>query len=270
MSGGRASVRICGVLAIVLTASASIHASQTASLDRQAVVQFVRDLHDTIKRDDRQAVAARVRYPLTVFAGGVRIPIADAAAFVASYDIVLTPALQALVASAAASAGSPGGALTTTGDFATIGADAVRIERINGALTITRITVPLGAAAAPGPDARAGRGGRAHDQTPQRLSLGVGQLRRAGVLAAGERDTYVISAVKNQFLDLRITGVAGRAIVARLTNVRTGKAVDDRAHEGVRTWTGRLPDEGDYRIDVVRLDTGRDPRLSYVLTVVKQ
>jgi hypothetical protein len=58
--------------------------------------------------------------------------------------------------------------------------------------------------------------------------------------------------------------------VARLTNVRTGKAVDDRAHEGVRTWTGRLPDEGDYRIDVVRLDTGRDPRLSYVLTVVKQ
>jgi len=269
MSGGGPEVRIRCVLAIVLTASAATHASQTASLDRQAVVQFVRDLHDTINRDDRQAVAARVRYPLTVFAGGVRIPIADAAAFVASYDIVLTPALKALVASAAAGAGSPGGALTT-GEVATIGADAVHIERVNGALTITRITVPLGAAAAPGPDARPGRGGRAHNQTPQRLYLGVGQLRRAGALAAGERDTYVISAVKNQFLDLRITGVAGRAIVARLTSVRTGKAVDDRAHAGVRTWAGRLPDEGDYRIDVVRLDTGRDPRLSYVLTVVKQ
>ncbi len=254
------------VLVIALATSAATHASQPASLDRQAVVQFVRDLHDKISRNDRQAVAARVRYPLTVFAGGVRIPIADAAALVTSYDIVMTPALKALVASAA----SPGGALTTTGEYATIGADALRIERVNGALTITRISVPLGAIAVPGPDARAGHGGRPHDQSPQRLYLGVGQLRRAGALAAGARDTYVISAAKNQFLDLRITGVAGRAIVARLTNLRTGKAVDERAQEGVRTWAGRLPDEGDYRIDVVRLDAGRDPRLSYVLTVVKQ
>ena len=258
------------VLAIVLATSAATHAGQPASLDRQAVVQFVRDLHDEITRDDRQAVAARVRYPLTVFAGGLRIPIPDAAAFVTSYDVVVTPAVKALVASAAASVRSPGGALTTTGEFATIGADAVRIERVNGALTITRITAPLGVAAAPGPDARAGRAGRAHDQTPQRLYLGVGQLLRAGALAAGERDSYIINAAKNQFLDLRITGVAGRAIVARLTNMRTRKAVDERAQEGVRTWAGRLPDEGDYRIDVVRLDTGRDPRLSYVLTVVKQ
>ena len=109
MSGGGLEVRVRCILAIVLAASAATHASQTASLDRQAVVQFVRDLHDKISRDDRQAVAARVRYPLTVFAGGVRIPIADAAAFVTSYDIVLTPALKALVASTAASAGSPGG-----------------------------------------------------------------------------------------------------------------------------------------------------------------
>src|SRR5689334_4825253 len=146
MNGGRAEVLSPCVLVIALAASAATHASQPASLDRQAVVQFVRDLHDKISRDDRQAVAARVRYPLTVFAGGVRIPIADAAALVTSYDIVITPALKALVASAAA----PGGALTTTSEYATIGADAVRIERVNGALTITRITVPLGAVAVPG------------------------------------------------------------------------------------------------------------------------
>jgi len=259
----------CGI-AIVLATSAASHAAQTAPLDRQAVVQFVRDLHEQIGRDDRQAVAARVRYPLTVLAGGVRIPIADAAAFVTSYDVVLTPALKALVANAASSGRSPRGALTTTDEFATIGDDAVRIERVNGALAITRITVPLGAAAAPGPTVRPDRGERAPARVPQRLYLGVGQLRRAGALAAGGRDSYVISAAKNQFLDLRITGVAGRAIVARLTNVRTGTAVDERAQAGVRTWAGRLPDEGDYRIDVVRLDTGGDPRLSYVLTVVKQ
>jgi hypothetical protein len=31
-----------------------------------------------------------------------------------------------------------------------------------------------------------------------------------------------------------------------------------------------MPEEGDYRIEVVRLDTGHEPRLSYVMTVVKQ
>jgi hypothetical protein len=259
------------VLAIVLTTSAATHATQTASLDQRAVVQFVRDLHDTISRDDRQAVAARVRYPLTVFAGGLRIPIVDAAAFVASYDIVVTPALKALVASAATPAsGSPRRTLAVSAEFATIGADAVRIERVNDVLTITRITVPLNAADAPGPPVGATRGGRAQERAPQRLYLGVGQLRRSGALAAGQRDTYVITAAKNQFLDLRITGVAGQAIVARLTNARTGKAIDERAQAGVRTWVGRMPEEGDYRIEVVRLDTGHEPRLSYVMTVVKQ
>jgi hypothetical protein len=264
-------VSIRCVLAIVLTTSAATHATQTASLDQRAVVQFVRDLHDTISRDDRQAVAARVRYPLTVFAGGVRIPIVDAAAFVASYDIMVTPALKALVASAATPAGSsPRGTLAVSAEFATIGGDAVRIERVNDVLTITRITVPLNAADAPGPPTGAGRGGRAQERAPQRLYLGVGQLRRSGALAAGQRDTYVITAAKNQFLDLRITGVAGQAIVARLTNARTGKAIDERAQAGVRTWAGRMPEEGDYRIEVVRLDTGHEPRLSYVMTVVKQ
>ena len=257
------------VLVIALATSAAIDAGQTASLDQRSVLLFVRDLHDKMSRDDRQAVAARVRYPLTVFAGDVRIPIADAAAFVTSYEIVVTPALKGLVASAAAGGSAPG-ALTMNAEFATIGADAVRIARVNAVLMITRIAVPLNATDVP--DRATGAGGGRHppERTPHRLYLGVGQLRRAGALAIGQRDTYVISAAKNQLLELRITGVADRAIVARLTSARTGKPVDERAQAGVRTWAGRLPDEGDYRIDVVRLDTGHEPRLSYMMTIVKQ
>src|SRR6185436_15700443 len=101
-------------------------------------------------RDDRPAIAARVRYPLTVFVGGVRIPIASAAALIEQYDIVFTPALKAAIADARGSAGRAGGtALTMTPKSASIGADTVRIERIDDALTITRITVPLAAAGAP-------------------------------------------------------------------------------------------------------------------------
>jgi hypothetical protein len=210
-----------------------------------------------------------VRYPLTVFAGDVRIPIANAAAFIDSYDIFFTPALKAVIADAAAPARPPD-ALAVSAAFATIGADAVRIERVNDRLTITRITVPLGASAPPIAGDSGGRRAAAYDRSPQRLFLDVGQVQRAGGLAPGQRDRYLLSATKNQLLEVRITGVAGQAVVARITNARTGKPIDERARSGVRTWAGRVPEEGDYRIDVVRVETGREPRMSYLMTVVKQ
>ena len=73
---------------------------------RVAVIQFVRELQRNLARDDRPAIAARVRYPLTVFVGGVRIPISSAAALIEQYDIVFTPALKAAIADAR---GSPAG-----------------------------------------------------------------------------------------------------------------------------------------------------------------
>jgi hypothetical protein len=264
-----ASRRLGGVVGALAIAVASA-AGQRSSLDEAAVIQFVRELQRNLARDDRPAIAARVRYPLTVFVGGVRIPISSAAALIEQYDIVFTPALKAAIADARGSAGRAGGtALTMTPEFASIGADTVRIERIDDALTITRITVPLAAAGAP--DASSGsRRAPPRYRPPQRLHLDVGQLRRAGALAAGERDAYLISASRNQVLELRITGVAGRAVVVRVMNVKTGKPLDDRAENGVRTWVGRIPADGDYRIDVVRLEAAGEPRLSYLMTISKR
>jgi hypothetical protein len=259
--------QLVGVLAIAVATSA---AAQRSSLDEGAVMQFVRELQRILARDDRQAIAARVRYPLTVLVGGVRIPIPSPAALIENYEIVFTPVLKAVIADARAPARrSAGAALAVTADFASIGADAVRIERIDDALKITRITVPLAAA-----DARdsASGSGRApgHDRAAQRLLFGVGQLQRAGALAASERDAYLIGAMKNQLLDVRITGVAGRSVVARIVNARTGKPIDERAQNGVRTWVGRIPEDGEYRIDVIRLEAAGEPRLSYLMTVSKR
>jgi len=259
--------RVVGVLAIAVATSA---AGQRSSLDEGAVMQFVRELQRNIARDDRQAIAARVRYPLTVFVGGVRIPISSVAALVEQYEVVFTPALKAVIADARPSVGRPAGAaLTVTADFASIGADAVRIERIDDALKVTRITVPLAAASAPD-SATGGSLAPRHDRPPQRLFFGVGQLQRAGALAAGERDAYLITATKNQLLEMRITGVAGRSVVARMMNARTGKPIDERAQNGVRTWVGRIPEDGEYRIDVVRREAAGEPRLSYLMTVSKR
>ena len=76
----------------------------------------------------------------------------------------------------------------------------------------------------------------------------------------------MLSARKNQLLELRVTGVSGRDIVVRIASAESGAPVDARARDGVRTWIGRLPDDGDYRIDVVRLAAGAT-ELPYVFVI---
>ena len=66
---------------------------------------------------------------------------------------------------------------------------------------------------------------------------------------------------------MRINGVSGRDIVARIADVKSRAPIDSRAREGVRTWIGRIPDDGDYRIEVVRLAGGDAGRLAYVMVV---
>ncbi len=239
---------------------------QTPGLGERLAAMFVRELQRALARDDRAAVSALVHYPLTVFAGGLRIPIPDAAALLQSYDVIFSPALKTLIARAAISArGRPGPAasVAVTADLVTIGGDAVRVEPVGGGLRITRIAVPLAPSVVEG-DAAAKGGGR-HE--PQRLAIGIGRIQRAGALARRERDVYLLSAMKNQLLEVRINGVSGRDIVARIINVNNRAPIDSRAHDGVRTWIGRVPENGDYRIDVVRLATGGDPRLPYVMVV---
>ena len=69
---------------------------QTSVFDDRSVSTFLRDLQRSVARDDRPAVSALVQYPLTVFAGGVRIPIRDAAALLQNYDVVFSPALKTI------------------------------------------------------------------------------------------------------------------------------------------------------------------------------
>ena len=241
-------------------------AVQKPLVDDRLAAMFLRELQRDVARDDRAAVSALIQYPLIVFAGGVRIPITDAAALVQNYDVVFSPALKTLISRAATPARGrsvPSATVIVTADVITIGVDAVRIEPVGGELKITRITVPL-AGSSVGSAAGVSRGG---GRDPQRLVLSVGQIQRAGALARGERDAYLLSATKNQLLDVRINGVSGRDIVARIISMTNGAPIDSRARDGVRIWTGRIPEDGDYRIDVVRLAPDGASRLPYVIVV---
>jgi hypothetical protein len=249
------------VAAIAVTIGA-----QRSALDDRSVSLFLRELQRDVARDDRPAVSALIQYPLTVFAGGIRIPIGDAASLIKTYDIVFSPALKTLIAQASRSDRRRSGSTASVAifsDVAIIGVNAIHIGLIGGALKITRITVPTAGSAAE----RAAGGSRAAGRAPQRLILGVGQLQRAGALARGEHDAYLLTAKKNQLLEVRINGVSGRDIVARITSITSRAPIDSRARDGVRTWIGRIPDDGEYRIEVVRLAAGDAPRLPYVMVV---
>ena len=58
-----------------------------------------------------------------------------------------------------------------------------------------------------------------------------------------------------------------RDIVAHVMEADTATPLDDRARDGVRVWTGRVPASGTFRIDIVREARGGDPVLTYALSV---
>jgi hypothetical protein len=234
------------VAAIVVAAAAQV------TLDRAEVARFVDTLRAAIARGDRAAVAAGVRYPMTMFASGVRIPIHDAASFVQSYDAVFPVALRQAIAKTPP---------VVVGEVATI-AQFVEIRRVNGELKMTRIDLPAAADATAAPTGHAPPA-RAE---PDRLGIAIGRVQRAGTLAAGGRDRYVIYAEKNRLLDLRVDGVRGQDIVLHVVDATSGAPLDARAKAGVRAWAGRVPADGDYRIDVERRTAGTD-RMPYTLTV---
>jgi hypothetical protein len=237
-------------------------------LDERLVAPFLRELQRAVTRDDREAVAGKVQYPLIVFAAGIRIPLADAAALVQTYDVIFSPALKAVITEASLPTRGrtvPKYPVSVVADGVIVGNEVIRIQLVGGALKVTGIKVPL--APPSDPVTAAPSRATASRREPRRLRLEVGQARLSGALAPGARDAYVVSVKRNQLLEVRIDGVRGRDIVTRIVNANNRAPLDTRARDGVRTWTGRVPEDADYLIDVVRLAPAGEPRLPYVVVI---
>jgi hypothetical protein len=260
-----AAVRAWCVPIVVCGLSATLAAgARQAVIDDAAVQRFLGELQRSVARDDRAAVARLMHYPLTVRAAGVRIPIPDRAALFKYYDAVFSPSLKNVIARAElvrAGEPAPAVAVTVSESGAFVHGDAVVIERVGDSLKVTR----LSAAVAPVERAPT-RAGPAPSREPRRISMGLRTVRLDGFLSEGGRDSYLIWADKNQLLEVRIMGVRDRDIVARIVRVETRAPLDASAGEGARTWVGRIPESGEYRIDVVRLARGPGP-MSYVVSM---
>ncbi|MCA1583530.1 MAG: hypothetical protein LC791_01700 [Acidobacteria bacterium] len=248
-------------LTAVLLASASQGQGRFAAAgvtDEASVIRFLTQLQGTIARGDRHAVAALVHFPIVATIDQLRVPIADASTFVERYDLLFTSELKNAIAQASASPDAPSSLLATP-EGLVIGRNLVVIRPIGGSLKITALTVPT-------PSSTATRRGSV--EAPERISVRAGPnpTQMSGSLASSATGAYLLRASRGQLIEVRIDGVPGREVVARLFDSASGEALDARAKEGVRAWSGRAPKDGDYRIDVVRTTAGPSP-LPYTLSV---
>jgi hypothetical protein len=220
--------------------------------DERSGANFLAALQAASDRNDRAAIAAMVEYPIRIVVSGWIIPVADRRTFITSFDAFFTEEIKDLVAEAATH--RP----VKPADVISLGNGALRAMRINGRFKIIGIAPP-----APSRKVRAARRGTIV------VSFRTGQSSAAftGTLAAGEHQRYMVRASRNELLDVRVDRVSGRDIVARVFDAATRTAIDARAQEGTRVWTGRLPATGDYLIDVVRTVPPGEAVLTYWLTV---
>ena len=80
------------VMAWLLAVSAVGHA-QTPGVDA-----FLTQLQRASQADDRNTIAALIRYPITISIGGLRVPFADAASFLERYDDIFNAPLRDAIA----------------------------------------------------------------------------------------------------------------------------------------------------------------------------
>ncbi len=235
-------------LAALALGSLLAGAAGDSSADR-----FLAALQAASDRDDRAAIAGMVQYPIKAFVSGWIIPIADRKTFITSFDAFFTEEIKDLIAEAAARP-----RLVKPNDVIVLGSGALRAMRVDGRFKIIGISVP--------PVSKKVRGAR-RGTTVVSFRTGESSAAFTGTLGAGEHERYVVRASRNELLDVRVERVRGRDIVARVSDAATRTAIDARAQEGSRVWTGRIPASGDYLIDVVRTAPPGEAVLTYWLTI---
>jgi hypothetical protein len=225
-------------MAHAIAAVALFVLSASAAYAQSSPEQFFDALRWAIRSGDRAAVIGRIRYPIAVRIGGLRVPFSDAAALLARYDEIFTPALVSEIT------------------------QQVRVQQINGQWRITAIDVP-DAGADPPPAAGV------QTSEPRRVGIrgGPRPTRVSGALQPGGTDAYVLFVPKGRVLEVRVERVQGRAALLRVVHAATGAPFNPRIAGESRVVTGTSADSADYRIEIRRGDSGDPAPLPYVVAL---
>jgi hypothetical protein len=245
----------------VARVQAQAQSSSTGAGLAQRASAFVTTLAQAMARQDRAAVADLIRYPTAATVGSVNIPLTNRAGFLKVYDGIFTAELRCLVETSAA-AGASG--IRVEGRGVSFAEGRVQAQDVDGTLKITRINVPpAGGAAAPPPS------------KPRRVTLrSMGKTQFSGRLYGDGVDAYIVSLKKGDVVEARIEKFPGRSAALRVVEQKTGKVLDrpaPKASDGTaaapRVWTDTIREDGDYRVEVVRLASYCAPSITYLLTI---
>ena len=243
--------RVLVVAAVWLVCVSAVEAQSPAET-------FLAELQTALRNNDRAAVAARVRYPVTVTIAGLRVPFADSGALLARYDDIFTPALVETIARA----GTP----ALTGEPIVIGNYNLVIQRIGEQWKIIAIAVPP-----PEPDSTTSetrpRGSPAEGPTRVGIRGGPRPTQFPGALFRGATDIYVLWVPKGRVLEVRLNRVQGRSALIRVVHAKTGAPFNPRITGAARVVTGIAPESADYLIEVRREESGDSAPLPYMVSL---
>jgi hypothetical protein len=217
-------------------------------------------LVEALDGGDRRQVAAMFSYPLRINVPTLPfpIPVDDATSMLQMYDMFFTPELRcAIEGSRVPQVGQPQPKypLLTAEGVVTLGDGLVVAQQTPAGWRIARMTV-------------IGHGGPVEGRREQvRLRGGAGQLQFGGRLSGNGTDTYTIAALQGDLLQARIERFPGRSLLMRVIELKTGNVVAGASTEYARTWAGRVPNTGDYRLEIVRRGAFCDPSVTYLLTL---
>jgi hypothetical protein len=236
------------VMALLL-AVAAVGRAQTPGVEA-----FLAQLQRASQADDRNAIAALIRYPITVSIGGLRVPFADAASFLERYDDIFNPPLRDAIARGSA-----------------IDTDFIVIAPVEGQLRITSITVPqlaAGGSAAVVPPVD-GAKDTARKQEPRRIAIRVGPrpTQIPGLLARDGTDVHILFLPRGRLAGIRLERVPAGLAVIRVVHARTGAPLDARPSANGRFVSGRPSEDGDYRIEVRATGAWDAGHLPYMLSL---
>jgi len=245
------------VLLISWSAASAGAQPPSASAPEGKAVAFAQRLLSAMSHRDVETLASLFRFPVTVRAGGVALPIANAAALTKAFDTVFTPELGCALERSTQTAGGrgPDDAIRKEGDGLSIGRGAVHVQPSGDSLAITRIDEPAGASPA------------APRSQPRRVDV-PSQVQFSGTLSAGGADRYIVAAKPGDVLQARVERFQGRSIGVRIVDVKSGRIISNGT-EAARVVSATPAQAGDVAVDVTRL-TFCEPSASYLLTMSRR
>ena len=250
--------------ATIAIATSSVGAQSPRPPSLRGERAFATELQRAFRTGDRQAVASLVRFPARVSVRQRPFPIyvKDRDALDEMFDMVFTPHMRcAIVASREPVAGQPQPqhTLLLASGVVSLASGRVIAERTQGTYHITRIT---------------SFGDTSTRLKPRPVTFSGGQrtMEVGGRVAELGADAYVVVAGAGDRLRVAISGFPAGSLWLRVSRRGSDTFLDGgaltRGGKGGSLWEARLPEAGEYLVDVVRRAPYCDPPvISHLLSL---